>query len=118
MTLDDHRRSVLGSRNRVFPAFRPFAAAVMKGVDRTIAFGPYVGEELTYKSKTMVEYRTPAQTEGLGTRSLLKKNDSPIDGVAILIVGEDPDSLLLSASSPQSDRTDARDRSSGGARRR
>ncbi len=47
----------------------------------------------------MVEYRTPAQTDGLGTQSWLPKSDRPIDGVAIL-VGEDPDLLLLSVRLP------------------
>jgi hypothetical protein len=45
------------------------------------------------------EYKTPAQTEGLGTHSSLLRSGSPIEGVAILI-GETPDLLLLSLRLP------------------
>ena len=63
--------------------------------------GPYPGDRLTYKSNEIVEYETPAQTEGLGTHSgMLKKNASPISGVAMLLAGEPPDSLLLSVRLP------------------
>ena len=47
----------------------------------------------------MVEYRTPANTEGLGTRSRLRKNSDPIRGVMILI-GDVPDLLHLSMRLP------------------
>jgi hypothetical protein len=47
----------------------------------------------------MFEYKTPAQTDGLGTHSWLKKNGSPIEGVAML-VGPTPDLLLLSVRLP------------------
>jgi hypothetical protein len=47
----------------------------------------------------VVEYTTPAQTEGLGTHSRLKKNGSPIYGAAILI-GQAPDLTLLSVRLP------------------
>ncbi|HKV63750.1 MAG TPA: hypothetical protein VJO16_17715 [Candidatus Acidoferrum sp.] len=42
----------------------------------------------------MVEYETPANTEGLGTNSRLKKNAYPISGTAILI-GDTPDLMFL-----------------------
>jgi hypothetical protein len=61
--------------------------------------GPYPKDRLAYKSKSVVEYTTPAQTDGLGTQSWLRKNGSPINGVAIL-VGETPDMLLLSVRLP------------------
>jgi len=48
----------------------------------------------------VVEYKTPAQTDGLGTyNSTLKKNNNAIDGAAIL-VGPTPDLLLLSVRLP------------------
>lgn len=87
---------------RVFPAYKAFATGVMAEFDqptRSLTFGPYPNDRLIYKSKTMVEYRTPARTDGLGTHSLLNKNGSPIDGVAILI-GQPPDVLLLSVRLP------------------
>lgn len=83
---------------RVFPAYKAF-------VDKVIAediepatdfpFGPYPQDKLTYKSKEVVEYETPAEAEGLGTASRLGKSADPIRGVAILR-GETPDLVLLS----------------------
>jgi hypothetical protein len=72
---------------RVFPAYKAFATNVMKELSPpdTFSLGPYPKDLLTSKSATVVEYTTPAQTEGLGTHSDLKKNDSPIDGVTILV---------------------------------
>jgi len=84
---------------RVFPAYRAFAVDEMKRFGGRFTFGPYPTDTLTYKSEKVVEYRTPAHTEGLGTLSWLKKNDSPIEGVAIL-VGRTPDLLLLAVRLP------------------
>lgn len=84
---------------RVFPDYRAFVTSVMEGFDLPITFGPYPKDILTYKGKTLVEYTTPAQTEGLGTRFWLRKNGSPIDGAAIL-VGPTPDLLFLSVRLP------------------
>ena len=86
---------------RVFPAYKAFATQVMKeGLDAPFQFGPYPKDFLTYESNRVVEYKTPAQTEGLGTyHSSLKKNGSPIDGV-VMLVGETPDMLLLSVRLP------------------
>ena len=84
---------------RVFPAYKAFVTGVMEGFDLPVPFGPYRNDMLTYKGKTVVEYKTPAETEGLGTRSRLKKNGSPIAGAAILI-GQTPDLLLLSVRLP------------------
>jgi len=84
---------------RVFPAYRAFATHVMEFPAPQFAFGPYPKDSLTYKGTTVVEYKTPPQTEGLGTHSSLLKNGSPIEGVAILI-GQTPDLLLLSVRLP------------------
>lgn len=83
--------------SRVFPAYKWFVISLEKAFPEaglSFTFGPYAKDALTYKSKRLVEYKTPPQTDGLGTYSSLKKNDSPIEGVAI-IVGEAPDLLLL-----------------------
>jgi hypothetical protein len=79
---------------RVFPDFKAFAANVAQEFGTPISFGPYPNDKLIYRGKREVEYRTPAQTEGLGTHGSLKKSDSPIEGVAILI-GQPPSHLLL-----------------------
>jgi hypothetical protein len=83
---------------RVFPTHRDFVENVIaEGIEPASAFplGPYPDDKLSYRNKEMVEYETPANKDGLGTNSRLKKNDDPIRGVAIL-VGETPDLLLLS----------------------
>jgi hypothetical protein len=82
---------------RVFPAHKAFAEGVIKeGVEpaSSFPFGPYPQDRLTYRSDQVVEFQTPAHSEGLGTASSLKQNDEPIEGVAIL-EGETPDLLLL-----------------------
>ena len=83
---------------RVFPAHRAFVEGVIEeGTEpaSSFPFGPYPKDKLIYRSKEMVEYQTPANTDGLGTNSRLKKDANPISGVAILM-GETPDLLLLS----------------------
>jgi hypothetical protein len=84
---------------RVFPSWRWFADQVDRGFDLTPPAGPYPKDRLIYKSKTMVEYETPAGTDGLGTDNLVTKSGSPIDGVAIL-VGNAPDLVCLSVRLP------------------
>jgi hypothetical protein len=96
------RFSVARTIARVFPAHMNFVRKVIaEGLEPADAFpsGPYPTDRMVYRSKEMVEYQTPANTEGLGTDSLLQKNDSPISGVAILF-GEDPDLLELSVRLP------------------
>jgi len=89
---------------RVFPSYKRFVDDVMFDVPKgSIRYGPYRKDTLSYKGKSVVEYKTPAQTEGLGSHypSLLKKNSSPIEGVAILIgPAQKPDLLLLSVRLP------------------
>jgi hypothetical protein len=87
---------------RVFPAYKSTAYKFLEGFDsatNSLAFGPYPRDALTYNSNRVVEYKTPAQTEGLGTQSWLKMNGRPIEGVAML-VGQTPDLLLLSVRLP------------------
>jgi hypothetical protein len=96
------RFGVASTIARVFPAHREFVRDVIKeGIEpaSSFPFGPYPKDKLTYKSKEIVEYETPAQTEGLGTKSWLQKNADPISGVAILL-GQTPDLLQLAARLP------------------
>ena len=84
---------------RVFPKYKAFAENVIaEGIEpaSSFPFGPYPKDKLTYRSKSIVEYETPANTEGLGTVSRLQANASPIEGVAILS-GADTDLVQLSA---------------------
>ncbi|HVB87575.1 MAG TPA: hypothetical protein VNK23_13020 [Candidatus Dormibacteraeota bacterium] len=92
---------------RVFPAYRRFAQQVInEGIEpaSSFPFGPYQADELTYKSSSVVEYETPAESEGLGTTGRVRKSNSPIKGVAILrgppASLEFPDLLLLAVRLP------------------
>lgn len=87
---------------RVFPAYQAFVRGVIRDFDQpagSFPSGPYPTDTLGYRSKTVVEYRTPPQTDGLGTYSWLEKNGSPIEGAAIL-VGPSPDLMLLAVRLP------------------
>jgi len=87
---------------RVFPAHMDFVESVIsEGIEPAADFprGPYPNDKLVYRSKEVVEFLTPANTEGLGTQSRLLKNGDPINGVAILF-GEDSNLLQLSVRLP------------------
>lgn len=87
---------------RVFPAHDAFVRKVIEErIEPASAFplGPYPKDKLTYRSKSIVEYETPADTTGLGTQSSLLKNADPIRGVAIL-VGQVPDLVYLAVRLP------------------
>jgi hypothetical protein len=91
------RFSVADIVARVFPDRRDFVRAVQNkpGMPKsTYTFHPYPSDALNYKSKTVVEYRTAARSEGLGTQYWLGRSDRPIDGVAMLI-GTTPDLMQL-----------------------
>jgi hypothetical protein len=88
---------------RVFPAEKAFVEAVIKdGIEpaANFPFGAYPQDRLVSRSDKIVEYRTPANTIGLGTaESQLKQDEEPIEGVAIL-QGETPDLVLLAVRLP------------------
>jgi len=69
---------------RIFPTYKSYATAVTEEFGLTFSFGPFPKDQLTYERQNVVKFRTPPQTEGLGTNWWLKKNDSQIEGVAIL----------------------------------
>ena len=72
---------------RVFPAERAYVQRVIQEGIRPASdfpFGPYPQDRLTYRGERVVEYETPARTEGLGSHSRLRANADPIRGVAIL----------------------------------
>lgn len=91
---------------RVFPPYQSFARRVWD-LDSPLPSGPYPKDALIYRGKTVVDYRTPARTEGLGNfHSWLGQNDLPIAGAAILLmepthqVGDVPHLVLLSVRFP------------------
>lgn len=85
---------------RVFPAHKVFVSRVIaEGIETAtdFPFGAYPKDKVRYRSKEVVEYETPPQTEGLGTRSRLQKNDDAIAGMEIL-AGPDEELNLISLS--------------------
>jgi hypothetical protein len=56
-------------------------------------------DKLNYLTTEMVEFQTPANAEGMGTASRLRKNGDPISGVVILS-GEVSNLLHLSVRLP------------------
>lgn len=91
---------------RVFPGYKEFVRNVIEeGIEpaSSFPFGPYPKDKLTYRSPKIVEYETPADTDGLGTNSRLQKSADPIRGTAIL-VGQVPDLVLLSVRLPPQQR--------------
>jgi hypothetical protein len=71
----------------VFPKQQAFVQGVIEELRDTgndLKVGPYPKDKLIYKSDRVVEYQTPANSEGLGTISRLQKNNESIEGLAIL----------------------------------
>jgi len=83
---------------RVFPAHMAFAKKVIaEGIEAAGDFptGAPATDKLTSHGDTVVEFETPANTQGLGTLdSRLTPAANPIDGVAIL-QGQTPDLAFL-----------------------
>jgi len=72
---------------RIFPAYQWFTRQVaQEGIEHSADFptGPYPTDILTVRSNTEVEFTTPANKNGLGTVSRLRRNQDPINGLAIL----------------------------------
>lgn len=91
---------------RVFPAYSSFVQGVIaESINPTDSFpsGPYPKDKLKYRSKNVVEFETPAYTDGLGTQLRLQKNASSIMGVAMVVEG-DMDLLQVSARLLDADR--------------
>ena len=86
----------------MFPKYKWFVEGERKSYDLppdAFPSGPYPADKLVYRSPRLVEFRTRAHADGLGTDSWFKQGDDPINGVAIL-VGANPDLLLLSVRLP------------------
>ena len=73
---------------------------IKEGEEAGLKFGPYPKDRLIVRSERMVEYKTPANSEGLGTTGALQMNNDPIAGVAIL-QGATPDLVFLGVRLPR-----------------
>lgn len=85
---------------RLFPEHIGFTQAVIaEGLEPAASFplGPYPHDRLRYRTKTLVDFETPSQKEGLGTQSKLQASSLPIRGFAFLkaAVNEDVYALTL-----------------------
>jgi len=87
---------------RVFPHLRSLVDDVIaEDFEPASDFpsGPYPADKLIYKSDRLVEFVTPANTTGLGTRNRLAKGPGDITGFA-MITGEENSLLHLSMRLP------------------
>jgi hypothetical protein len=92
---------------RVFPDHRQFVRDVVaEGIEPATSFplGPYPQDKLTYRSKSVVEFETPGNADGLGTASRLQASSIAIRGVAILLSGDETSLIQLSVRLPERDR--------------
>lgn len=96
------RFSVAWVAARLFPNMKRFVQAVIDEDNEAsfFKFGPFPHDRLRRRSSRDVEFETPSNEEGMGTHSWLKKNGSPIEGVAIIAKGEESDLLQLSIRLP------------------
>jgi hypothetical protein len=81
------RFSVARTVARLFPTYQNYVKHVVaEGIEPAADFptGPYRTDYLTRRSATIVEFTTPANTDGIGTQSRLAKTNAPINGVALL----------------------------------
>jgi hypothetical protein len=64
------------------------ASVIAEGIEPKsyFPFGPYPADETVYKNARLVEFETPANKDGLGTSTRLRKDSIPIQGMAKLKV--------------------------------
>lgn len=65
----------------------------------------YPTDRLTYRDDFMVEYVTPPNRDGMGTRTFLTKNETQIDGIVVMQPNGDRDLVLLAIRLPASLKT-------------
>jgi hypothetical protein len=96
------RFTVARTAARIFPAYQSWVQTVLaEGIDseNPFTFAPYPQDKLHRVSPSVVEFETPANTQGLGTDSRLLSNSDPIHGVALLF-GTEPNLLQVCARLP------------------
>jgi hypothetical protein len=92
------RFEVAGVAARLFPTEKAFVRKVIAEKVETAGdflVGPYPYDVLTRRNATEVEFVTPPFRDGMGTRSRLLKNADPIEGLALLLKGDEDEDLVL-----------------------
>jgi hypothetical protein len=73
---------------RLFPKLEQafIAGVIAEGVEpkKNFPFAPYPADKTSYKNGRLLEFETPANKDGLGTSDRLRKDSSPIQGMAKL----------------------------------
>ncbi len=73
---------------RLFPKLQAafIASVIAEGVEpkKNFPSGPYPADKITYKTPRLVEFETPANSDGLGTSDRLRKDALPVVGMAKL----------------------------------
>ena len=88
---------------RLFPIARTFVQQVIdEGLEpkQDFPFGPFPTDHLTRRSDTVVEFTTPAHSEGIGLTGYAARGDLPISGVVILMPDDDMDLIKLNVRLP------------------
>lgn len=84
---------------RLFPARHAFLQGWSEG---DLPRGPYPKDRLFRRSSRVVEYETPARSQGMGTDTYLLPNDAPIRGAAVVQgTDEEPDTMVVAVRLPQ-----------------
>ena len=97
------------------------ASVIAEGIEPKSAFPfePYPADKTVYKNTRLVEFETPANKDGLGTATRLRKDSIPIQGMAKLKVWFRPRSSSAGVRfSGQSGASGERDHRQRRARRR
>lgn len=90
---------------RLFPKASDFVKSVIGEhlvPENDFPVGPYPNDQLSYKGDFTVEYVTPPNQEGMGTRYFLQKNDQQIHGVVAMNPDDDHDTMVVTVRLPPS----------------
>jgi hypothetical protein len=92
---------------RLFPKLEQafIASVIAEGIEpkKDFPFGPYPADKTNYKNARLLEFETPANKDGLGTSDRLRKDSTPIQGMAKLkesVPPGSPDFYLLTVRLP------------------
>ena len=90
------RYAVMNAIGRYFPGRRDYLRQMEKEglVFSPLPTGPFVGDRIRARTPTRVRFTTPANRKGEGTDWRLAPGREPVEGILIILDGEDGPSLL------------------------